>query len=186
MARHTGHVDPIQRIGSREVYRNNWMTVREDAIRRPDGSEGIYGVIDKPTYALVIPMDGDRLCLVRQYRYPIGEYRWEFPQGTAPDLEVQAPAELAMRELREETGLSAGSMTDIGRLDVAPGMSSQRGWLFLATDLTEGEPERELEEQDMTMAWFERSAVEKMMAGGEITDAQSMAAYLLLLLHERP
>jgi 8-oxo-dGTP pyrophosphatase MutT (NUDIX family) len=162
------------------------MTVREDSIRRPDGSEGIYGVIDKPTYALVIPLDGDRMCLVRQYRYPIGEYRWEFPQGTAPDLEDLDPAELSARELREETGLRAGSMTDIGRLDVAPGLSSQRGWVFLATDLTEGEPERELEEQDMTMAWFERSEVEKMMAGGEITDAQSMAAYLLLQLHERP
>jgi hypothetical protein len=78
-------------------------------------------------------------------------------------------------------------MTDIGRLDVAPGMSSQRGRVFLATDLTQGEPERELEEQDMITAWFERAEVEKMMAGGEITDAQSMAAYLLLLLlHERP
>jgi hypothetical protein len=65
-------------------------------------------------------------------------------------------------------------------------MSSQRGWVFLATDLTEGEPERELEEQDMTMAWFDRSEVEKMMAGGEVTDAQSLAAYVLLLLHERP
>jgi 8-oxo-dGTP pyrophosphatase MutT (NUDIX family) len=186
MARHTGHVDPIQRIGSREVYRNSWMTVREDSIRRPDGSEGIYGVIDKPTYALVIPMDGERLCLVQQFRYPVGLRRWEFPQGTAPEREDQDPAELAARELREETGLSAGSMTGIGRLDVAPGMSSQRGWVFLATDLTHGEPERELEEQDMTMAWFERAEVEKMMAGGEISDAQSMAAYLLLQLHERP
>lgn len=185
MARHTGHVDPIQRIGSREVYRNNWMTVREDAIRRPDGSEGIYGVIDKPTCALVIPMDGDRLCLVQQFRYPVGQRRWEFPQGTAPDRADMDPAELSAQELREETGLSAGSMTAIGSVDVAPGISSQRGWVFLATELTNGEPERELEEQDMTMAWFERAEVEKMMATGEITDAQSMAAYLLLVLRER-
>ena len=48
-----GAWNQIERMASREVYRNNWMTVREDEIRRPDGSTGIYGVIDKPTYALV-------------------------------------------------------------------------------------------------------------------------------------
>jgi hypothetical protein len=63
---------PIERMSSREVYRNSWMTVREDAIRRPDGSHGIYGVIDKPTYALVVARDGDLFHLVEQFRYPIG------------------------------------------------------------------------------------------------------------------
>ncbi len=66
----TGRVDPIQRVASREVYRNNWLTLREDDIRRPDGSTGIYAVVDKPTYALVIPRDGDRFHLVEQFRYP--------------------------------------------------------------------------------------------------------------------
>lgn len=172
-------------LGSREVYANNWMTVREDDIRRADGSEGIYGVVDKPDYALVIPLDGDRLHLVEQYRYPLGLRRWEFPQGTAPDRAHMAPDELAVRELREETGLSASSMVQIGLLDVAPGLSSQRGRVFLATGLTEGEHARELEEQDMRTAWFTRSDFEKMVAEGEITDAQSIAAYAQLLLHER-
>ncbi|MDT8911694.1 NUDIX hydrolase [Amycolatopsis sp. PS_44_ISF1] len=178
-------MDPIQRVATREVYRNNWMTVREDAIRRPDGSAGIYGVIDKPTYALIIPLDGDRVHLVGQFRYPVGARRWEFPQGTAPDLAEVPPAELARRELREETGLRAGTITEIGLLEVAPGLTSQRGHVYLATDLTEGEPEREPEEQDMTTAWFARDEVEKMIATGGIMDAQSIAAYALLLLHER-
>ena len=69
------------RIASREVYRNDWMIVREDDIRRPDGSSGIYGVIDKPAYALVIATDGERLRLVEQFRYPLGRRRWEFPQA---------------------------------------------------------------------------------------------------------
>jgi 8-oxo-dGTP pyrophosphatase MutT (NUDIX family) len=178
-------VDPIQRVASREVYRNNWMTVREDDIRRPDGSAGIYGVIDKPHYALVIAQDGDRFRLVEQFRYPLGERRWEFPQGTAPGLADVPPAELAARELREETGLRAGSMVPLGKLDVAAGMSSQRGWVFLATDITEGEPERELEEQDMRSAWFARADLEKMIQAGEITDAQSIAAWGQLMLFER-
>ena len=144
------------------------MTVREDEIRRPDGSTGIYGVIDKPAYALVIAQDG-----------------WEFPQGTAPGMAEVPPAELAARELREETGLRAGSMVPLGKLDVAPGLSSQRGWVFLATDITEGEPEREHEEQDMRSAWFSRADVEKMILADEITDAQSIAAWGRLMLAER-
>jgi len=76
-------------------------------------------------------------------------------------------------------------MTQIGTLDVAPGMSSQRGRVFLATDLTEGAPEREVTEQDMRTAWFHRDQVVEMIQRGEITDAQSIAALGLLLLHER-
>lgn len=160
------------------------MTIREDDIRRDDGSTGIYGVIDKPDYALIIPARGDELHLVEQFRYALGMRRWEFPQGTAPNRADADPAELAARELREETGLRAGSMTPLGLVDTAPGMSSQRGRVFLATDLIDGRPERELEEQDMHSAWFTRSTVEDMITGGELTDAQSIAAYTLLLLHE--
>nr|WP_221219757.1 NUDIX hydrolase [Prauserella isguenensis] len=161
------------------------MTLREDEIVRADGTPGIYGVVDKPHYALVIPCDGDRLHLVEQYRYPLGLRRWEFPQGTAPGRADVDPAELAARELREETGLRAGSMVALGTLDVAAGLASQRGTAYLATDLTEGRHEREPEEQDMAAAWFSRTEFEKMVRAGEITDAQSLAAYALLQLHER-
>ena len=181
----TGRVDSIRTVASREVYRNSCMKLRDDDIRRPDGSAGIYSVVDKPDYALVIPCDGDLFHLVEQFRYPLGLRRWEFPQGTAPEQEVLQPAELAVRELREETGLRAASMTVLGQLDVAPGMSSQRGWVFLATGVSEGEHEREHEEQDMASAWFTRAQVEQMMRGGDITDAQSIAAWALLLLTER-
>jgi 8-oxo-dGTP pyrophosphatase MutT (NUDIX family) len=177
-------VDQIHRVASREVYRNSWLTLREDDIRRPDGSPGLYAVIDKPTYALVIPRDGDRFHLVEQFRYPLGMRRWEFPQGTAPDQERLDPTELAARELREETGLTADSMELLGTLDVAPGMSSQRGLVFLATDITEGEHDREHEEQDMHSAWFTRVQLERMMREGDITDAQSVAAWTLLQLRE--
>jgi 8-oxo-dGTP pyrophosphatase MutT (NUDIX family) len=175
----------MQTIDSRQVYGNSWMTVREDKIRRQDGSDGIYGVVDKPDYALVIPLDGDRLHMVEQFRYPLGIRRWEFPQGTAPGLAESDPLELAARELREETGLRAGRMEELGLLDVAPGISSQRGHVYLATELTEGPHERELEEQDMRTAWVPRSQFEAMIRKQEVTDSQSIAAYTMLLLFER-
>jgi 8-oxo-dGDP phosphatase len=178
-------VTQIHRVGSREVYRNKWLALREDEIQRPDGTRGIYSVIEKPTYALVIPQDGERFHLVEQYRYPLGMRRWEFPQGTAPGREESDPVDLANRELREETGLRAASMECLGMLDAAPGMSSQRGRVFLATGLTEGPHDREHEEQDMHSEWFSRDRLEGMIRDGVITDAQSIAAWALLLLAER-
>jgi 8-oxo-dGDP phosphatase len=175
----------IERLESREIYRNRWLVLREDDIRRADGSPGIYSVVDKQTYALVMPYDGHRFRLVEQFRYPLSARRWEFPQGTAPDLADTEPSELAERELREETGLRATSFQALGQLDTAPGMTSQRGWVFLATGITEGEAEREHEEQDMRSAWFPREEVERMIRSGVIADAQSIAAYGLFLLREQ-
>src|SRR5689334_23888893 len=83
--RRTGHGGAVQTLGTRQVYANAWMTVREDEIRFDCGSTSIYGVVDKPTFALIIPRGDGRLHLVEQFRYPVGGRRWEFPQGTAPD-----------------------------------------------------------------------------------------------------
>jgi 8-oxo-dGDP phosphatase len=175
----------VETLSSRQVYANDWMTVREDAVRRNDGSDGIYGVVDKPTAAVIIPRDGDRLHLVEQFRYPVGQRRWEFPMGTAPDRAELDPAELAVRELQEETGLVAGRMELLGDLDIAPGMSSQREHVFLATELATGPALREHTEQDMRSSWFSTAEFEEMVRGSRLVDAQSLAAYLLLLLNDR-
>jgi 8-oxo-dGDP phosphatase len=180
----TGEVR-VERLDSRQVYHNPWIEVREDRIRRSDGSTGIYGVVHRADFALVVPLDGTRLHLVEQYRYPVGRRCWEFPAGTLNGDEDGDPIEPARRELREETGLRAGALTRLGRLDAAPGTLDQCGTVYLATDLTAGEPDRDPEEQDMRSAWFERAEVEEMIRSGVITDAHTVAAYTLLLLSGR-
>src|SRR6266498_3631928 len=110
-------VPVIQQLATRTVYRNPWMTVREDQIRRPDGSHGVYGVIDKPDFALVIPADRGGFWLVEQYRYTVGGRFWEFPQGTFPQGQDGDPAELARSELEEETGLRAGRLARVAPRD---------------------------------------------------------------------
>ena len=72
---------PIRRLSSRLVYANPYLRLREDAIEQPDGTRGIYSVVEKPDFALVVPFDGQRVHLVGQYRYPVGSFEWEFPQG---------------------------------------------------------------------------------------------------------
>ncbi len=172
----------VERLASRVVYTNPWMTVREDEVLFPGGHRGIYGVVEKPDFALVIPWDGRRLHLVRQFRYPTGAAHWEFPQGSAEDAH-QAPEQLALRELKEETGLSAGRLTPLGFLYQANGYSDQGFHVFVATELVPGARRLEPTEQGMETAAFSRSELEGMLLSGDVRDGPTVAAYGLLRLH---
>lgn len=175
----------IRTVSSRIVYENPWMTLREDEIELADGSRGIYAVVDKPDFALVMPYENDGFQLVEEYRYPLGGRYWQFPQGTFPPGRSGTPEELAAAELGEETGFTAARLARLGYLNCAHGVTGQGFHVFLATDLTPGEPNREPTEQDMRQQWFPRADVERMIAGGTITDGLTLAAYLLLTLRER-
>lgn len=177
-----GHTLTVETLGTKEVFANQWMTLREDTVRRPDGSISSCTVVDAAPIALVIPTDGERFHLVEQYRHPVAGRRWEFPSGTTdPNMDTDA-ASVAARELREETGLVAGNVTTLGTLEITPSTFSQTCAVFLATDLTAGVPQRDPEEQDMQSAWFTRTQVERMMRDGTISDSKTIAAYALLLV----
>ncbi|MGH3852790.1 MAG: NUDIX domain-containing protein [Pseudonocardiaceae bacterium] len=158
------------------------MRLREDAIQRPDGSQGIYSFVEKPDFALIIPVERDGFHLVEQYRYPVSHRSWEFPQGTLPNQEDGDPAALARREFAEETGLRAGRLRRLGRIYPAKGMSSQACAVFVAEQLEVGQHSREHEEQDMRQRWFSRSELEDMVRSGIITDGSTIAAYTIYLL----
>jgi len=178
--------DPdIRTLGRETVYRDSWMVLRRDEIQRRDGSRGTYAFIEKPDFALVIPAENDGFHLVEEYRYPIGQRTWSFPQGGFPAGESGRPEELARLELAQETGLRARELTSLGFLHCAHGITNQRGHFFLATGLEPGDPDRESEEQDMRQAWVARARFEQMISEGLITDDSTVAAYSLLLLHER-
>ncbi|HEX4467017.1 MAG TPA: NUDIX hydrolase [Solirubrobacteraceae bacterium] len=175
----------IRRISGRTVYENRWMTVREDEIERADGTRGIYGVVEKPDFALIVPEEADGgLWLVGQFRYPVGAWFWEFPQGTWEQQDEVEPEALARGELREETGLEAGSLRRLGHLYQAYGFSNQGFDVWLATGLREGSvgAEREPEEQDMQVRRVTREQWEAMIGTGEVKDGPSIAAYGLLML----
>ena len=173
----------MKAIESRVVYRNQWMSVREDAVVRDDGTTGRYGVVDKPDFALVIPEERAGLWLVEQYRYPVQRRAWEFPQGSWGIGAGGSQDELAAAELAEETGLRAAEMLHLGHFYAAYGFCSQGFDVYLARGLTQGTPDRETTEQDMRHALVEEAEVERMILTGEVVDAATVAAYGLLLLH---
>jgi ADP-ribose pyrophosphatase len=170
----------IKTIASRIVYQNRWMTVREDNIERGDGSTGIYGVVDKPDFVILIPLQNDQIYLVEQFRYPVKERFWEFPQGSWEELPDVDPLEVARGELQEETGLRAGAIDYLGYLYNAYGYSSQGMHVFLATNLTEGENSLSAEEQDLRTTCVSIASFEEMIRTGQIKDASTLAAYNLL------
>lgn len=173
----------IEQTSTRVVYETPHMRLREDGIRRPDGSTGIYSYVEKPDFALIIPVENGGFHLVEQYRYPVQMRCWEFPQGTLPGMAVAAdPEQLAREELRQETGLTAGVLRHLGHLHCANGLVSQGYDVFVATGLTPGAPELEIEEQDLRSRWFGRAEVEAMIRRGGITDNSTLAAYALFLL----
>jgi ADP-ribose pyrophosphatase len=176
-------VADIVTVDSRLVYENRWMRVREDTIRRRDGSPGIYGVVEKPHFAVIVPLDtGDRVHLVQQYRYPVRARYWEFPQGAWEQVQGVDPLELARGELREETGLDAAEMLDAGHLFQGYGYCTQGYNVFLARSLRRGEASLEPEEQDLISRDFPLATLERMIRDGEIQDATSVAAFGLLRL----
>ena len=177
----------IEQTSTKIVYQNRHLRLREDGIRRPDGSAGTYTYVERPDFALVMPVSDGGFHLVEQYRYPIRRRCWEFPQGTFPSLDPTADPEwLAREELRQETGLRADAMRHLGHLHCANGMASQGFDVFVATGLTAGPPELEPEEADLLSRWFPRAEVDDMIRAGVITDDSSLAAYALFLLHGEP
>ncbi len=171
--------NPWTTLSSRDVYENPWIARREDQVLRPDGQPGIYGVVHFKNRAVgVLPVDDQgRLWLVGQFRYPLGAYSWEIPEGGCPGSET--PEATALRELREETGLAAGRLELVAMSHLSNSVSDEIAYIFRATDLTEGplDPEGceriEVRRVEWDDAW-------RMLHRGEITDSMSVIA----LLHE--
>ena len=174
----------IRQLATREVYRSQWMSVREDDVEFASGATGTYSVVDKRDFVLVMPYADGGFWLVEQFRYPVGSREWEFPQGGWAHGQDGTQRELAVAELREETGFVAESLVHLGRLHTAYGFCSQGYDVFLATGLTAGETSREATEQDMIHEWRSLPDIRAMIRTGELADAHSLAALTLYHLHD--
>ena len=170
----------ITAVSSRIAYENRWLRLREDVVRRQDGSEGLYGVVERSDFVVVAPLQDGRLTLVEQYRYPVRRRLWELPMGTWEQTPASDPALLAAAELQEETGWHAARMVYAGPVLQGPGYCNQLGHVFLATELTPGPTAHEPSEQGMICREFDLATVDAMIRDGALLDGMTLAALALL------
>ena len=162
-------MNPWQTLASREIYRNDWMRLREDNVITPGGKTGIYGVVETSPAIGIVPLDEHlHTFLVGQYRYPLKTYSWEIPEGGAEPGETNLAA--AKRELKEETGLLAGKWTKLGSLYTSNSITNEIGYVFLAEDLTYGAAQPEHTE-DLMIKRLPFSKAYQMVLNYTIKDA---------------
>ena len=173
--------NPWQTKSSRTVYQNNWISVREDEVIRPDGNPGIYGVIYmRPSVCVLAINDRDEVVLVGQWRYSVNRYSWELPRGGSHPAELDM-LDVARRELVEETGVVASNWEFLGTVDNGNGVANDVQHLYLATGLTHTEMSLDPEE-DITVEWKPFDEVVQMAISGGITEVCSLAAIFKVAL----
>jgi 8-oxo-dGTP pyrophosphatase MutT (NUDIX family) len=163
------------------AYENQWIRVDHHEVLSPAGGPGVYGTVHFKSLATgVVPIDEKgNVILVGQYRFPLGAYSWEIPEGGGPK---DIPAlESAQRELREECGLVANCWAEILGMDLSNSVSDERGAAFLAWDLSEAPAQPDDTEQLQVAHVPFWDAVERVKRG-EIRDSISVAALLRVAL----
>ena len=170
--------NPWTTLSGEVKYENPWITVTEYQVINPSGGKGIYGKVHFKNFAIgIIPVDKDlNTWLVGQYRYTLNAWHWEIPEGGGPLN--NNPLDSAQRELREETGLTATSWSEIIHLHTSNSVTDEEGHIFLAEDLQEGT--RDLEETEAGLKVWKlplKDALE-MALTGKITDSMSVMAIL--------
>jgi 8-oxo-dGTP pyrophosphatase MutT (NUDIX family) len=170
--------NPWTTLSREDIYENPWIKLEEHQIINPAGGKGIYGKVHFKNIAIgIIPLDKKlNTWLVGQHRYTLNDWSWEIPEGGGSNAKSILPS--AKRELKEETGLTAKKWTEIIKTHLSNSVSDEVGYIFLAKDLAEGDPEREATEADMKVWKLPFKKALAMVLTGEITDALSVMGVL--------
>lgn len=171
--------NPWKTTASRIAYENAWIRVREDQVIRPDGTPGLYGVVElRPSIGVVALNSRDEIVLVGQWRYSLNRHSVEIPRGGSAPHESEMLA-VAKRELAEEAGVTAAHWEFLGMVDNSNGVAKDPQSLFLATDLTETAMNLDPEE-DIVVHWTPFDEAVRMVMDGRITEVCSVAAILMV------
>lgn len=164
-------------ISSEERYRSPIFRVTEDHAVDPGGFEIRRAIVRHAGSAVIFAVDSKkRILLERQYRLPASDSLWEIPAGRLDPGEK--PLQAARRELAEETGYKAKSWKKLASFFPSPGFVAEKMHLFLATELTAGEP-TPMEDERIETAWVKSRQLDEWIQKGKVQDAKTLIAFLM-------
>ena len=166
-------------VSSNNKYRGKWVSINKDKIIKPNGTNTEHDVAVRGDCVLILAIDKDKVCLVKQFRYPANESLWEFPTGFINLHEN--PKNAAIREFSEEVGLKPSKIKKIAKYWTWPGFSTQKVNVFLLTDFTKSKKNLDESESDLKHKFIKIETVFKMAKSGAIRSSASLAALNYLL-----
>ncbi len=159
----------------RQIYRGRVVRLTVEDVALPNGHQLALEIIRHPGAAAIVALDDDgAVTLLRQYRHAVGGYLWEVPAGTLD--EGEDPAACAARELREEAGLAARTLEEMGAIVTCPGFCDEVIHLFLATGLTRVAQALGADEVIDSLRQVPLESALAMIRSGDIRDSKTIAA----------
>ncbi len=184
-----GHADELPEVlSSMTPYDDGWLRLNKDELRFPDGTTGprVWLELQFPFVCNIVPvLPSGEIVFVEVYRHPVRRWVLELPGGLGEEGET--PEVSATRELKEETGLDVGRLTQIGLVNVDPGLMSHDTYVFRADDCTGWDASHnDAEDQIRGVLSLPMAEVERRILAGEITHGPTLIAlYLDKLERER-
>ncbi len=173
----------FRKLGERPIHDGYVISLVESSFEAPDGTAMSRDVVRHPGAVSVVPVDGDEVVLVRQFRAPVENELLEIPAGKR-DVAGEEPAVTALRELEEEVGLTTDSLVPLARFYNSVGFSDEYSHVYLATDLrpVAADPHG-VEEEWMTIERIRLDDGPALSASGEIEDGKTVIGLLMALRH---
>ncbi|MFD4676656.1 NUDIX domain-containing protein [Lentzea sp. NPDC058450] len=174
-----------QRLATNVIHRSPWFEVRSDSVVRPDGGRDVYTHVVAPGSVTILALrDDDEVVLTRQWIYTHGGTEWRLPGGAVDEADPD-PLAAARRELAEETGLRAAKWESLGQIHGADSLSNHVDHIYLATDLTQGEPALEPGEADLRVRTMPFCRALDLVQQGKLPHAGSSHALLVMALRRK-
>lgn len=170
-----------KKLATQTVFEHPRLTVVEDNVELPNGKQTKYmryeGLHD---YVTIIALQNNQILLISDYSYPHDEWLWQFPEG---DTEAgETPVVSARRELQEEAGLDAATISELGFNYDHHRRTARKNYIFVATDLKEITGiDGDEEEHGIQTKWFDMMELNEMVASGKIRQKNTLAAWALFL-----
>ena len=163
-------------VSTRQIHRGRIIDLRVSDYRRPDGTVVTREVMDHPGAAVVVPVDGDRVLLVRQPREAVERRTLELPAGKLDDP-GEDPLDCARRELAEEVGRAAAHWEDWGGFFTAPAILTEYMRCFYATGLSTVEAQAD-EDEDIEVVEWPLGDLDSLI--GQVEDAKTLIGLMHL------